>query len=138
VKHLVWRQGFSFLVTRACIQRLTIVNVELPPFCGQKRGRVYQKGFTFVRQAYFLECDFRKELTDSPGAAPSSHHDSRVCNRFTNKAATLTLRRRGNGVARQRWLQTQGQELLLLTLMGKLCLRGGSCQHHNVGISFFR
>src|SRR5579864_365741 len=43
--------------------------------------------------------------------------------------------RPGNCVARQHWLQTQGQELLLLTLMAALCLRGGSCQHCIEGIS---
>jgi signal transduction histidine kinase len=55
---LVTRQGFSFLLTRACMQRLTNVNPQAPPGCGQNRGRVYTKGFTFVRQARFFECDF--------------------------------------------------------------------------------
>jgi hypothetical protein len=60
-EHLVSRQGFSFLLTRACIQRLRNVNPEAPPCCAQKRGRVYTKGFTFVRQASFFECDFSEK-----------------------------------------------------------------------------
>src|SRR5207244_4473158 len=41
------------------------------------------------------------------GFSPAVHHDSRVCNRFTNKAATLPPRRPGNCVVRQHWLQTE-------------------------------
>jgi len=72
------------------------------------------------------------------GFSPAVHHDSRVCNRFTNKAATLPPRRPGNCVVRQHWLQTEDRELLLPPRISELCLRGGSCQPRNVGISFFR
>ncbi len=48
--------------TRACTERLTNVSPETPPCCGQNKGRVYKRGFTFVRQASFLNAIFPKLL----------------------------------------------------------------------------